>query len=318
MMSKFDYPLLFDPIPVPKVWGGRRLSGLRGTRAAVGGAPIGESWDVSTWPAAPDNAELVTVTSISNGPLAGTPLDEVADVPVVVKAIDSGEKLSVQNHPVLPDVHKNEMWYILQSDPGSYLYLGLRDGVSQERFCAALRQAEPDENELLGMLVRYDEPLRGSFFNVPTGTVHALGPGLLTFEISERSQVTYRLYDYNRERSRGKLDIEDGCAAIRAIRQSEPPLDPRVAIEADTTDTITVFPSFCVIRAAGDRVRVTSADRIHLVTATRGDCHVRGSGEHWDIRLPETMTCLMPPTAAGYEIDSGGSGEILISPLGGS
>ena len=197
-MSDFNYPLLLEPISVPKVWGGGKLARIPGRRAPESTDPIGESWDVSTWPTAPDNPKLVTVTKITNGPLTGKPLDEVADVPVVVKILDPVDKLSVQNHPVLPDAHKNEMWYILQADPGGHLYLGLKDGVTKEDFRALLREDNPDERAVMDSLRKYSDPKPGSHFNIPTGTVHALGPGVLRLYISERTVVTYRLYDYKR------------------------------------------------------------------------------------------------------------------------
>lgn len=315
-MDKFSYPLLLEPISVPKVWGGGRLSGIPGRPRVEGRDPIGESWDVSTWPTAPDNKDLVTVTNIANGPLAGTPLDRVTDVPVVVKVIDSQEKLSVQNHPVLPDVHKNEMWYILQADDGAHLYLGLENGVDPRALCELLRSENPSEEKVLGMLQCKSGLRPGSYFNVPTGTVHAIGPGLLTFEISEKAQVTYRLYDYNRERSRGKLDLDDGCRAVMTPRPEEPPLDPGLVIEgAESLETITEFPTFCVVRAAGERITVKSAKHLHLVTATMGDCRLAGPTSEWDITVGYSFTGLVPATGEPYTIDTLGSGEVLISPL---
>ena len=134
-MAGFDYPLLLEPISVPKVWGGGRISKIPGRHIVDSTDPIGESWDVSTWPTAPDNKELCTVTRIANGPLAGALLNTIVNVPVVVKVIDSADKLSVQNHPVLPDVHKDEMWYVLEADPDAYIYLGLAQGVEKQQFC---------------------------------------------------------------------------------------------------------------------------------------------------------------------------------------
>ena len=230
-MIDFSYPLLLEPISVPKVWGGGKLARIPGRTVPESKDPIGESWDVSTWPTAPDNKQLVTVTNITNGPLAGTPLNEVTDLPVVVKILDPSDRLSVQNHPVLTDVHKNEMWYILQADQGGHLYLGLKDDVSRQDFCDLLRGENPDQEAVMGSLRRYDDPTVGSHFNIPTGTIHALGPGLLTFEISEQTQVTYRLYDYNRERSRGKLDLDDGCKAVMARSPEQRPLDHGLDLE---------------------------------------------------------------------------------------
>lgn len=313
-MASFDYPLLLEPISVPKVWGGGRLAGIPGRSVVESTNPIGESWDVSTWPTAPDNKELVTVTKIANGPPAGTPLDRVVSVPVVVKVIDSAEKLSVQNHPVLPDVHKDEMWYILEADQGAYLFLGLADGVSKRQFCDLICSDNPPEDAVLGALRRKDGLRPGSYFNVPTGTVHAIGPGLLTFEISEQTQVTYRLYDYNRERSRGKLDLEDGCKAIMTPRPQLPTLDPGLVIDGGV-EVITEFPSFCVVRATGERITVRSAEHMHLVTATKGECRLSGPTGDWSITLGYSFSCLAPATTIPYVIDTQGGGEVLISPL---
>ncbi len=315
-MSDFDYPLLLEPISVPKVWGGGRLAGIAGRTVPESRDPIGESWDVSTWPTAPDNKQLVTVTNIINGPLAGTPLNEVADLPVVVKILDPSDRLSVQNHPVLPDIHKNEMWYILQSDRGGYLYLGLNDDATKQHFCDLLRRENPDEEAVMGSLKRCDDPRPGSHFNIPTGTVHALGPGPLTFEISEKTQVTYRLYDYNRERSRGKLDLDDGCEAVMARSPEQRPLEHGLDIEgARSAEAITQFPTFCVIRAVGDRITVKSSKHRHLVTATMGDCRLSGPTADWDITLRYTFTCLVPATQRPYTIDTLTGGEELVSPV---
>lgn len=315
-MSDFNYPLLLQPIAVPKVWGGGKLAKIPCRSAEATDVPIGESWDASTWPTAPDNKELVTVTRITNGPLAGTLLDQVTDIPVVVKVIDSGDKLSVQNHPVLPDVHKNEMWYILQTERDAYLYLGLAEGVTPEQFCEAIRSENPSEEQILDMLQCKTGLKPGSYFNVPTGTVHAIGPGLLTFEISEKTQVTYRLFDYNRERSRGKLDLEDGCKAMLTPVPDELNLDPGLAIYgADLLDVITQFPSFCVVKAVGRKIHIQASRHRHLITATMGDCKISGPNSNWDITLKHTFTCLAPPTDEIYTIDTMGSGEVLISPL---
>lgn len=314
-MAAFDYPLLLKPVPVPKVWGGGRVAAIPGRTAVESEHPIGESWDVSTWPTAPDNKALCTVTNIINGPLAGTPLDQIVNVPVVVKVIDSADKLSVQSHPVLPDAHKDEMWYLLEAEKDAYLYLGLKDGVGKQDFCDLICSQDPSEEAVLGALQRKSGLKQGSCFNVPSGTVHAIGPGLLTFEISEQTQVTYRLYDYNRERSRGKLDLDDGCKSILTARKDTPSLDPGLVIESAAVETITEFPAFCVLEAKGERITIKSAEHMHLITATKGDIKISGPNENWNITLQYSFTCLAPTTVEPYVIDTCGSGEVLISPL---
>lgn len=315
-MSNFDYPLLLEPISVPKVWGGGKLASIPGRKPVESADPIGEAWDVSTWPSAPDNDALCTVTKITNGPLAGTLLDRIVNVPVVVKVIDSADKLSVQNHPVLPDVHKDEMWYILDAEDGAYLYMGLADGVDKQDFCELICSPEPSEQEVLSALKRVDSVKQGAYFNVPTGMVHAIGPGLLTYEISEQTQVTYRLYDYNRARSRGKLDLEEGCRALMTPRTSLPNLEHGLEIAgAKSVDIITEFPTFCVAKVSGGQIEVSSSQHMHLVTASKGACKISGPNDLWDVELGFAFTCLVPATDQPYTIDTCGSGEALIAPL---
>lgn len=315
-MAGFDYPLLLKPVPVPKVWAGKKLSSIPGRESRDTEHGVGESWDASTWPTAPDNRELRTVTDVINGPLAGTPLDRIVNLPVVVKVIDSADRLSVQNHPVLPAVHKDEMWYIVEAEEEAYLYLDLKEGVSKPEFCDRIRSEDTSEEAVLGALQCKEGLKPGSHFNVPTGTVHAIGPGLLTFEISEQTQVTYRLYDYNRERSRGRLDLDEGCVALMTPRPNLPVLDPGLVVEdADSVETITQFPTYCVLEARGERITVRSAEHMHLITAAKGDCRLSGPDNNWNITLKYSFTCLVPKTAEPYVIDTCGSGEVLISPL---
>ena len=327
-MRSFDYPLLLDPIPVPRPWGGGRVCRLYGRPCETSpqpspgkrgrgegeapAEPIGDWWDASTWPTDPGNPGLPTVTRIANGPLAGTPLDRVLDLPVVVKLLDSAEKLSVQVHPVSEEVHKDEMWYVLHAEPGAYLFCGLADGVDRGEFCRLIWSEKPDEQAVLAMLRRADDVKPGMSFNVPTGTVHAVGPGLVAFEISEKTQVTYRLFDYNRGRA---LHLDEGCEAVMAVRPDLPPLDHGLAIRgASGVQALTEFPTFCVLKVTGRRITVESSAHMHLVTAAASDCAIGGPSSDWDITLGRASTCLVPPASGPYTIDTGG-GVVLISPL---
>jgi mannose-6-phosphate isomerase len=311
-MPPFDYPLLLEPVNVPRPWGGGRVCKLYDRPCVQSGEPIGETWDVSTWPRDPGNPDLATVTRIINGPLAGVPLDQVTSVPVVVKLLDSAEKLSVQIHPVTEDVHKDEMWYILHAEPGAYLFYGLRDDVHKTEFCNLVKSPNPDEASVLSMLKRADDLRPGMHFNEPTGTVHAVGPGLVAFEVSEQTQVTYRLYDYNRGRA---LHLEEGCKAVMTPRPDWKVLDPGISIEAASIETLTQFPTFCVLKAAGESLTIRSAKHRHLVTATMGDVRISGSSAEWDITLKHSFTSLVPPVAQPYAIETMGSGEVLITSL---
>ncbi len=153
----------------------------------------------------------------------------------------------------------------------------------------------------------------GMHFNVPTGTIHAVGPGVVAFEISEQTQVTYRLYDYNRGRA---MRIDEGCKAVMTARPDLPVLDPGLVIKgAENAETITEFPTFCVVKAAGDEITVESARNMSLVTATMGDCKLSGPNAGWNVLLKHSFTALVGPVDEPYTIDTCGSGEVLISPL---
>lgn len=312
-MTTFDYPFMLEPVPVPRPWGGGRLPHLYGRKCLDSSVPIGESWDVSTWLRDPGDPDLPTVTSILNGPLAGTPLDEIMSVPVVVKLLDTAEKLSVQVHPVADDAHKDEMWYVLYAEPDSYLYCGLNDGVTAENLCELVRRSNTSQESILGCLKTATNLQPGMCFNVPSGTVHAVGPGLVAFEVSECLQITYRLYDYNRGRA---LHIEDGCKALTASRNIVNVLDPALLVSnCVTQEIITQFPTFSVVRVTGSHFRIDSCPHIHLVTATMGDCTITGADSRWNIIIKHASTCLIPSTTNGYDIHTGAGNEVLITAL---
>ncbi len=189
----------------------------------------------------------------------------------------------------------------------------MADGVDKKSLCDAIHAANPDEAKVLAMLRREDNIRPGMHFNVPTGTVHAVGPGLVAFEVSEVTQVTYRLFDYNRGRA---LHLDEGCKALMSERPNLPVLDQGLSIDgADEVVTLTEFPTFCVVKALGKKITVKSSKHMHLVTATMGDCALSGPTPDWDITLRQSFTCLVPSTSEPYAIDTNGGGEVLISPL---
>lgn len=312
-MSSFDYPLLLEPIAVPRPWGGGRLSKLYEREPSVTAQPTGESWDVSTWPADPGNPELATVSVVKNGPLAGTYLDKLLDVPVVIKILDSAEKLSVQVHPVSDDTHKDEMWYILHADPDAFLFCGFAQSATPEDFCRLVSSGNASEDEVLKCLHVERNLFPGQYFNVPSGTIHAVGPGIVAFEVSECMQVTYRLYDYNRGRA---LHVEDGCKALTANRNIGPLLEPGLKVSgADSVDIITRFPTFTVAKVKGRRFTVDNCEHTHLLTATMSDCNLSGPTDDWDVTVKHSFTCVLPAGTIGYDVDTGTGGEVLITSL---
>ena len=199
------YPLTFHPILKERVWGGRSLECLY-HKPLPAGVPIGESWEISDRPG--------DVSVVSNGPLAGKDLHWLmtrhatellgaarppdSRFPLLVKILDAQEKLSLQVHPPpgkaaeLGGEPKTEMWYITEAAPGAELYVGLKRGVSREEFERKIKSGTVAEC-FHRVSVR-----PGDAMFLPSGRVHALGAGIVLFEVQQNSDTTYRVFDWNR------------------------------------------------------------------------------------------------------------------------
>ena len=211
------YPLKFKPRLVEKIWGGRKLETVLG-KSLPPERQIGESWEIYDFPpgVCNDGNEWVSA-QVANGPLAGRTLhslveefdrDLLGDVqpvgphkqfPILIKFLDAREDLSVQVHPdegyaaSHAGAHlKTEAWYVVESDPGSRIYKGLRPGATREGFRKCLEHGTCEQ-----MLATV--PVKpGQCFFLPSGTVHALGAGILVAEVQTPSDTTFRVYDFNR------------------------------------------------------------------------------------------------------------------------
>ncbi len=206
------YPLKFHPIPKERLWGGTKLREVLGK--PFEGEQIGESWELSAVPG--------DVSVISNGPMSGIALTELIEergkdlmgrmvferfgreFPVLIKFIDASRDLSIQVHPgdeLARKRHqsfgKNEMWYIMDADPGARLIVGFNKTVEKSEYQEALH-----EGRILD-LMNYEEVSEGDTFMIETGTIHAIGAGVLLAEIQQTSDVTYRVYDFNRRDAQG-------------------------------------------------------------------------------------------------------------------
>lgn len=210
-------PLRFSPVLKSYTWGGRKLETILGRELPPG--VTAESWEISAHPNGP--------TPVAAGPWDGATLDELLDrfgpdlvgsrcatalgggrFPLLVKVLDAAEWLSVQVHPDDAaaaregDNGKTEMWVVLQADEGAELIQGFVPGVDRSRFAAAV--AAGDADDLL-----HRSPVRaGDAFFLRPGVVHALGPGVLLVEIQQSSDLTYRVFDWNRGHPDRPLHLE--------------------------------------------------------------------------------------------------------------
>ncbi|MFN0204849.1 MAG: type I phosphomannose isomerase catalytic subunit [Planctomycetota bacterium] len=207
-MSDLNYPLVFERRLLEKVWGANRLEGfLIEPRATA--KKIGETWEVSDYP----QKESI----VMNGPLAGKTLRELmisggrdlmgaaalpptGRFPLLVKFIDTSDRLSVQVHPSDLDAKKlnesdggkSEAWYIIDAAENAQLWVGLAPGVSEREF----KNAKTPEDYLRCM--REVRPRAGDAIAIPAGTLHAIGAGVTVCEIQQTSDITYRVYDWGR------------------------------------------------------------------------------------------------------------------------
>jgi mannose-6-phosphate isomerase len=208
------YPLKFKPIFKDKIWGGPKAR----THLGLDFSPLpncGEVWVLSGYP---DNESVV-----SNGFLHGNTLNELLEVymeelvgdriferfgaefPLLIKILDSNDWLSIQVHPddtLAARRHqgsgKTEMWYVIDAEPDAELISGFRKTITAEVYLEKLESGQ------LTSLMIYEKAHRGDVFFVPSGRVHALGPGLFIAEIQQSSDHTYRIFDFDRVDANGK------------------------------------------------------------------------------------------------------------------
>ncbi len=211
-MTDTLYPFIFEPILKPVMWGGSDICRFKQIEPIQDG--IGESWEISGVPQ--------SVSVVANGPLAGVSLDRLLTTakeqlvgkknyarfgnqfPLLIKFIDARDDLSIQVHPddrLAMERHhsfgKTEMWYVIHAAPGAILYSGFREQITPDEYI------ETVENNTFTDKLMQHEVKRGDLFFLPAGRVHAIGAGCFIAEIQQTSDVTYRIYDFDRRDAAG-------------------------------------------------------------------------------------------------------------------
>lgn len=206
-------PLHFAPYLKSVIWGGEQIAPYKGIETSQ--HEIGESWEISGVPG--------HVSVVDRGPLKGKTLSELIDIygadlvgadvykkygkefPLLIKIIDAKADLSVQVHPDDELAHKRhncpgktEMWYIMKTAPGAKIYAGLKEKITPDEY-----ERRVADNSIMDVIAAYDSA-PGDVFFLPAGRIHAIGAGNLLAEIQETSDITYRIYDYDRRGADGK------------------------------------------------------------------------------------------------------------------
>jgi mannose-6-phosphate isomerase len=220
------YPLRFKPIYQYRLWGGNKLRDMLGKKDAPD--MTGESWEIS---GVQDNVSVV-----KEGFLEGNDLQELIEVymgdlvgdtvyekygtefPLLIKLIDAHEVLSVQVHPddkLAAERHqaygKTEMWHVIQSDPDSVVYSGFNKETNRDEYLKYLSEKRIQE------ILNVEKAAPGDTFFIPAGRVHATGAGILFAEIQQTSDITYRIFDWNRLEKNGRPRTLHTDLALDAI-----------------------------------------------------------------------------------------------------
>ena len=297
------------------MWGGDRLCQYK--KLPASDAPIGESWEVSAVPSSPSiiangecaGRELISVIREAPEDILGQAVSERyhGQLPLLVKFIDARRDLSIQVHPndeMAQREHgkmgKSEMWYIIDAKPGSYLYAGFKQEITPEAY-----KRHVADGTITDVLARH-EVKTGDVFYLPAGRVHAIGAGILLAEVQQSSDVTYRIFDYNRPGMDGRPRELHTELAAQA-------LDYHVEREYRTVYDENVNRANLIVDSPYFSVRVTETeglfhrnllkyDSFVITMCIEGDCRIRlrATGELFFLR--EGHSVLIPAVLADYDV----------------
>ncbi len=318
-----NYPIKFEPILKETIWGGEKLTKL--LKKDSDKIDIGESWEIS------DVSNSISI--VSNGVLKGKTLNELIvnykgglvgnkvykqfgdQFPLLIKYIDAKEPLSIQLHPndeLAKKRHdsfgKTEMWYVMQADKGGNLIVGFKKEVSKEEYLIHLK------NKTLKDILHVDEVSEGDIFFIPTGRVHAIGAGVLLAEIQQTSDVTYRIYDWDRKDDQGnyrELHTEEAVDAIDfSVKKNYKTPYSKVLNKIVNTVDCKYFTTNII--SLSDRLSMDNSDKdsfvIYMCVGGEG-VQLKGSGFSENLNYGETV--LVPAGLNRFEIESNGYSELL-------
>lgn len=317
------YPILFEPNLHSVIWGGKKLPQWKQLTPCD---HIGESWEVSAVPSSP--------SVIANGMWKGHKLPDIIkqrpeeilgkeiaskynnELPLLAKFIDANDNLSIQVHPndeMAKREHnksgKSEMWYIIDAKPGAYLYAGFKEEISPEEY-----KQKVADGTITDVLAKHSVNA-GDVFYLPAGRVHAIGSGILLAEIQQSSDVTYRIFDYNRPGMDGKpreLHTQLAAQAIDYKVYDEYRTNYEQNNNAVNECLDTPYFSVRIINVETPKHRdLLKHDSFIILMCTEGNCTIRTRITKAEVTLSEGYSCLIPATIADYDIMPNGHTRII-------
>lgn len=317
------YPLVFKPILKDRIWGGTKLSSL--LHKDIISETTGESWEISTVPG--------DVSVVKNGTLAGKSLNELLDLapeallgekvyskfgktfPLLFKFLDAKEDLSIQLHPndeLARKRHnsfgKTEMWYVMQADPDSRIIVGFEETSSPDEYLYHL------EHKTLTKILKEIKVAPGDVFFLETGTIHAIGAGIVIAEIQQTSDITYRVYDWDRVDAQGKsreLHIE---LALDAIDYSVSDAKCKYTQTVNVSNPVIDCPYFTTnfIPLSGQQTFYKNGDSFTVLVCTKGTFSIAINDAVTTFREGDTV--LIPAVITDFQLSGEASLlEIFIS-----
>lgn len=314
--------LKFEPILKDKIWGGEKLKTILGKKSTR--KDVGESWELS---------DVEGDTSVvSNGALKGKDLKELIQenkgdlvgediyqhfgdkFPLLIKFIDAKEALSIQLHPhddLAKKRHnsfgKTEMWYVMQADEKANLIVGFQKDVTKEEYVHHL------DNKSLTDILNIDEVQKGDVYFIPTGRVHAIGAGVMLAEIQQTSDITYRVYDWDRQDDEGnyrELHTEEAIDAIDYKAQTS--YKTEYQKQQNQSSEIVSCPYFTTnVLPVQGTISLNHNDKDSFVIYMCVEGKVSFSTKDQTEVLSMGETILVPATLKEFSIESSGSSELL-------
>jgi len=308
------YPLKFQPILKDKIWGGQKLQQILHKPTTSKNA--GESWEIS---------DVEGDTSIvANGALQGSSLSYLLEThtsdllgeknfrqfgtkfPLLIKFIDAKEDLSVQLHPndqLAKARHnsfgKTEMWYVVQADPESNLIVGFNQKMTQELYLKHL------EDKTLQRILNFDAVQAGDTYFIEVGRIHAIGAGVLLAEIQQTSDITYRVYDWDRVDSEGNERELHNDIALEAF-DFDMPDNFRVDYtkDSDTATELVSCPYFTtnILKVHETILKENTHDSFMIYMCVEGTAQIEVDGNPTEISMGETV--LIPACMQRFSISA--------------
>ena len=319
------YPLLFEPNLHSVVWGGNQLRPYKGLEPSD--EPIGESWEVSAVPSSPSiisngewkGKDLISAINEYPEAILGKKVNEKyhGQLPLLVKFIDAKKDLSIQVHPndeMAMREHgkmgKSEMWYVIKADEGAHLYAGVKQEITAGEYHQRITDGTITE------VLADHKVYAGDVFYLPAGRVHAICGGIMLAEVQQSSDVTYRIYDYNRPGMDGnprELHTELAAKALDYHVEANYRTEYGDTSNKATQIMDTPFFDVRVMEVSKPFHRdLLKYDSFIITMCLEGDCkiHVRNTGD--DILLKEGNSTLIPAAIADYDIIPQQSGSRIL------